>query len=136
MATATLPSRTISRTDLARSTREILESVSRGQPAVVESYGREQAVILDLFDYRLLCALAGRRLERPNEEAPSSVPWVMDRYLQGEINLGKAAELLGRSRFDIAERFERLGVPLRIGSATSEEAEHEIQTALAHCSKP
>lgn len=136
MASATLPSRTISRTDLARSTREILESVSRGQPALVESYGREQAVIIDLFDYRLLCALAGRKLDRPAEGGPSSLETVLERFLQGEINLGKAAELLGRSRFELAERFERLGVPLRMGPATLEEVEREIRAARAYGSDP
>ncbi len=136
MAAATLLSRTISRTDLARSTREILESVSRGQPAVVESYGQEQAVILDLLDYRLLCALAGRKLDRLADGEPSSVEAVLERYLKTEISLGKAAELLGRSRFELAERFQRLGVPLRMGPETLEEAELEVRNALAYSTTP
>lgn len=136
MATATLPSRIISRTDLARSTREILESVSRGQPAVVESYGHEQAVILDLLDYRLLCALAGRRLDRPADGESSSVEAVLERYLLSQISLGKAAELLGRSRFELAERFQRLGVSLHMGPATLEEAESEVRNALGYSTTP
>ena len=43
----------ISRTELARNTREIVEQVRHGQTVIVQSYGEEQIVLLDALDYRL-----------------------------------------------------------------------------------
>ena len=40
----------ISKTDLARNTREIVERVRSGQTIVVKSYGEEQIVLLDALD--------------------------------------------------------------------------------------
>jgi hypothetical protein len=50
---------------------------------------------------------------------------VIAAYLEGDISLGRAAELLGLSRFDLALRFNRLGPPLRLGPATIAEAREE-----------
>jgi len=36
-------------------------------------------------------------------------------YLDGDISLARAAGLLGLSRFELAGRFQRLGLPLQIG---------------------
>ena len=49
---------TISRTDLARRTREAIEYAQRGQTVFIESYGAEQAAIMDARDYHLLRAAA------------------------------------------------------------------------------
>ena len=51
-------------------------------------------------------------------------------YLTEEISLGKAADLLGLSRFELQECFLRLGIPLRLGPATLEEARAEVSAAL------
>jgi predicted HTH domain antitoxin len=51
-------------------------------------------------------------------------------YLADEISLGKTADLLGLSRFELQDCFVRLGVPLRLGPATLEEAQAEIGAAL------
>jgi hypothetical protein len=48
---------TISRTDLARNTREIVEQVRGGQTIVVQSYGQDQIVLLDMLDYKILRSL-------------------------------------------------------------------------------
>ncbi|MEZ4517087.1 MAG: type II toxin-antitoxin system prevent-host-death family antitoxin [Chloroflexota bacterium] len=50
-----------SRTELARNTRGIMESVRQGNVVLVESYGEEQVVLLDVRDYRLLAAAARYR---------------------------------------------------------------------------
>ena len=55
---------------------------------------------------------------------------VVDRVLADDISLGKGAELLGLSRFELQEHFVRLGVPLRLGPATLEEARAEVEAAL------
>ena len=47
---------------------------------------------------------------------------VVGAYLDGEINLGKAAELLGMHRLDLQAQFVKQGIPLRSGTETVEEA--------------
>ena len=49
---------TISPEELAQRAGELVERVGQGELAVVESAGRERAVLLDATDYRLLRALA------------------------------------------------------------------------------
>lgn len=51
---------------------------------------------------------------------------VVGAYLDEEINLGKAAELLGLHRLELQEQFRAQGIPLRIGVDTLEEAQAEI----------
>jgi len=119
---------TFSRTDLTRKTREMLDTVRRGRPAVIQSYGEEQAVVLDPLDYRLLQGLAG--LVLPGREAEVGEGALLRRYLDAEISLAKLAESLGVSRFELMERFDRLGVPARIGPADVEEGRAEVEVAI------
>lgn len=51
---------------------------------------------------------------------------IVGAYLDGEINLGKAAELLGMHRLELQEKFVKQGIPLRLGSETPEEAAAEL----------
>ena len=145
-----VPNTTISRTDLARSTRQTLEQVRRGQTVLVESYGEEQVAIVDALDYRLLRAAAAYRArpDAPVQDA-SAIPqgltaetiaaaqaaaggdpqvvWeqVVTAYLEGHISLGRAATLLQQSRFELQARFNRLGLPLRLGPTTTAEGQAE-----------
>lgn len=142
----------ITRTDLARSTRQAIERARRGQTIIVESYGEEQVAIVDAIDYRLLRAvasyqpdpnapfqnedadprgLAAEEVEAAVAQAGSDVQVAWDRviaaYLDVDISLGRAAELLGLNRFDLTERLNRLGLPLRLGPATITEARAEYE---------
>lgn len=54
---------------------------------------------------------------------------VMAAYLDGHISLGRAATLLAISSHELDERFRRLEVPRRIGPATEEEAQAEVDAA-------
>ncbi len=58
----------------------------------------------------------------------SDLRWsvVVGAYLDGEINLGKAAELLGMHRLELQERFHAQSIPVRIGPDTIEEARAEL----------
>jgi len=47
-------------------------------------------------------------------------------YLDQEISLGKAAELLGTHYLELRERFMKLGIPVRIGPADLAEAQAEV----------
>ncbi|MCP4692735.1 MAG: hypothetical protein GY859_32135 [Desulfobacterales bacterium] len=51
---------------------------------------------------------------------------VVGAYLDEEINLGKAAELLGLHRLELQEQFIEQGIPLRMGPDTPEEARAEL----------
>jgi len=123
----------ISQTDLEGKAREIVERIRHGEMAVVESSGEEQVVLLDAADFRLLQALAACATEASElgEEVAHDAR-VLRRYLNTEINLGKAAEELGLSRLELQDRFLRLGVPLRIGPSSIEEALYEIASLEKH----
>jgi AraC-like DNA-binding protein len=118
---------TFSRTDLTRKTREILDLVRRGRPALIKSYGKEQAVLLDPLEYRLLQGLAALGSDRGGSEG--ELQSLLRRYLDEEISLSKMADVLGVSRFELMERFERLGVPVRIGPANLDQAREEVRVA-------
>jgi len=123
----------ISQTELQDKAREIVERVRHGEMAVVESSGEEQIVLLDAADFRLLQALAACATEPPEPtEDISHDTLVLRSYLSTDINLGKAAEELGLSRLELQDRFLRLGVPLRIGPSSMEEALREIVVLEKH----
>lgn len=137
----------VSRTDLARNTRGIIELARQGNLILVESYGEEQVALLDVRDFRLLQAAARYRRSR---EAPVNTPGLSPRglteveiaqalaaangdeqarwnravgaYLDGDINLARMAELLRMPRFELMDRLDRLGLPLLAGALTREEA--------------
>lgn len=118
----------ISASDLSQRTREILDRVQEGELAVVASGGHEQIVLLDALDYRLLRALARFATATESDETDLDSRVIRD-YLDEKINLGKAAELLHLSRFEIEESYRRLGIPLRRGARSIEDAQAEIAAA-------
>jgi predicted transcriptional regulator/AraC-like DNA-binding protein len=81
---------------------------------------------LDTLDHRLLQALV-RLATGP--EGQEEVDRLLRRYLDEEISLSKLAERLGVSRFELQESFDRLGVPVRLGPATLEDARDEVKVA-------
>ena len=144
---------TISKTDLARRTRQVVDQARRGRPVIIESYGEEQVAVLDAADYRCLRAIAAyyalpphtapisdpalapRGLDQPEvlaavvaAEGDIQAAWnrVIAAYLDGDVSLGRAAQLLGVARFELTERLGRLGLPLHMGSATVGEARQEL----------
>jgi hypothetical protein len=102
----------------------MVERVEHGEMAVIESAGRERAVLLDATDYRLLRALAASAAanEPCSEEVSCADVAAIRAFLSERVSLSKAAGLLTLSRFELQDRFHRLGVPLRLGPATLEEA--------------
>ena len=117
---------TISRTDLARNTREIVDQVRKGQTVLVQSYGEDQIVLLDLLDYKILKALVSYALREAHDLQTDKVSAAMRLYLNEEISLAKAAEMLDLSRSELMDHFERLGIPLRLEPETLEDAQEEL----------
>jgi prevent-host-death family protein len=147
---------TISKTELARRTRQVVDRARRGETIIVESYGEEQVAVIDAIDYRLLSAVAAYQASSDHSPPPSppdtepaglseaeveqaireaggsQARWdaVIAAYLDWQINQGRAATLLGLSSYELDERFRRLGIPRRIGPATVQEAQSEVDAAL------
>ena len=136
----------IRKTDLARNTREVLNTVMRGQTALIESHGKAEAAIIDIVDYLIVRAVMRYHARPPQIEvdagltdaAVAAAPDLQARYnlvlayyLADAISLSRAAELLKLSSFDLRLRFVRLDVPLRLGPATIEEALAEVEVALS-----
>lgn len=120
---------TISRTDLARNTREIVDQVRKGDTVIVQSYGEDQIVLLDVLDYKILKALVDYSLRGHADLQSGHVSEVMHRYLDEQISLSKASEMLGVSQYELMSHFERLGIPLHLGPETLEDAQEEIASA-------
>ena len=149
---------TISKTDLARRTRQVVDRARRGGTVIVESYGEEQVAIMDAIDYRILRAVTAYQ-SLPPRAAPVNNPdvepsglsetqveyviqkadgsaqmrwnYVLAAYLDGHISQGRAATLLGVSTYELDERFRRLDIPRRIGPETVKEAQADVLVALA-----
>jgi predicted HTH domain antitoxin len=66
-----------------------------------------------------------RRLAHENEEIRWSL--VVGAYQDRQINLGKAAELLGMTELELRDRFIELGIPLCIGPEDLAEARAEVE---------
>jgi hypothetical protein len=116
----------ITPSDLSHRTREILDRVQQGELAVVASGGAERIVLLDALDFRLLLALALCATGEGDEAR------VLRDYLDEKISLGKAAELLQLTRFELEGSFQRLGIPLRRGLHSVEDAQADIAVARRH----
>ena len=102
---------------------------------VVQSYGEDQIVLLDALDYRLLRALVNYALHAVAPDVARDhdpLTQAIHAYVDESISLSKAAEQLGISRYDLMERCERLGIPLRLGSASLDEAQDEVRSARQH----
>jgi predicted HTH domain antitoxin len=69
------------------------------------------------------------RLIQENEEIRWSV--AVGAYQEGQVNLGKAAELLDVTEMELRDRFIELGIPLRIGPADLAEARAEVEAVRA-----
>jgi len=61
---------------------------------------------------------------------------VVGAYLDKEINLGKAAELLSIHRLELQNRFIEQGIPLRLGAETFEEAKAEVEAWAMWMKRP
>ncbi len=102
----------ISKTDLARSTRQVIREAQRGYTVLVENHGEPEVVIVDIIDFQLQRAAMHyfglpKEFEQDMEISDAilkSLPTDQDRfnlvighYLALHISIGRSAELLGMS---------------------------------------
>lgn len=133
----------VSRTELARNTRQVLTNVQRGRLAVIESHGQPEAALLDITDYHLLRAVLRYYIEHPSiekeglstatvvkvENIEERYNLVLAHYLAKSISLGRMSELLEIPLLELRNRCLQLGIPLRNAPTDIEEAQAEIRQA-------
>ncbi|MGC9332593.1 MAG: hypothetical protein ACP5JJ_00475 [Anaerolineae bacterium] len=134
----------VRKTDLARSTHQVINNVLRGQTTVVESHGEPEVVIMDIVDYRITRAVVRYYSQRPVIDVEQGLPdeqaaetsdaqerfdLVLAHYLAGSISLGRAAELLELPWLDLRTRFQRLDVPSRVAPIDVDEAKLDVEEA-------
>jgi len=118
--------------------------VLRGRPAVVESYGQPEVVIIDIIDYHIVRAVMRYYAHQPEIDPEAGLPdqeveaisdpqegfdLVLAHYLAAAISLSRAAELLDLSWLDLRTRCLRLDVPLRAGSTDVDKARADVEVA-------
>ena len=88
----------------------------------------DQQLVLKAF--QTYPELAARVLKQILAHEPE-LRWslVINLYLDGEISLSKAAELLEMTAFDLRGRFNDLGIPIRSGPADKNDAIAEVEAA-------
>ncbi|MGD9144435.1 MAG: UPF0175 family protein [Anaerolineae bacterium] len=141
----------VRKTDLARSTRQVINNVLRGQTAVVESHGQPEVAIMDIVDYRITRAVMRYYAQQPEIDVEEGLAdqqvtstsdpqerfnLVLAHYLAGAISLGRAAELLELPWVDLRTRFQRLDVPLRAAPSDLQEARLDVEVAEAWAETP
>jgi predicted HTH domain antitoxin len=141
----------VRKTDLARSTRQVINNVLRGQTTVVESHGEPEVVIMDIVDYRITRAVVRYYSQQsvidveqglPDEQAAETSDaqerfnLVLAHYLAGAISLGRAADLLELPWLDLRTRFQRLDVPLRVAPIDVDEAKLDVEEAEKWAKSP
>ena len=133
----------IPKTHLARKTRQVLQSVQRGQTTIVENHGQPEAAIIDIIDYRILRAVLRYHSNPPEIDPEAGLPdsaldglddpqarfdLVLAHYLGQAISLGRVAELLDLAWVDLRFRFKHLDVPIFVGPQNMEELLEELET--------
>ena len=132
----------ISKTDLARSTHQVIREAQRGYTVLVENHGQPEVAIIDIVDFHLQRATihyfrSPQEYEKEieiNEATLQTLPTDQDRfnlvighYLAVHISIGRSAEFLGMSPPELQVRLGRSGIPLRIGPESKEELDNEVK---------
>lgn len=142
----------IDQTEFAEHLDAVINQARHGRTILVQEQGENQVAIMSTLDFYLLRAMAAYRARQPapindstmaprglalseikpfttSDESAVRGRWetVIAAYLDGDISLGRAATLLGISRFELINCFNRLELPLHLGSMQIAEARAELQ---------
>lgn len=115
----------VSKTELARRTREVIDRVRHGgRHVVVENYGSPEVAIIDIDEYRRLMALRQRELEAELRRQEESL---IDRLTATRrLTRQEAAEVIAHARGEVSRL---LGEPVPAGGDArklQEEEEREV----------
>ncbi len=136
----------VSRTELARNTRQVLSDVQRGRTTLIESHGKPEAALMDIIDYRILRAVMHFYAERSEidpeaglgeaevdalDDAEARYGLVFAHYLAGSISLARAGELLNIPWLELRTRCLQLDVPLRAAPFDQVGAAEDVKTLEA-----
>ncbi len=102
----------VSKTDLARRTRNIVDLTQRGNVVHVRSYGADCIVLLDALTYRLLTLLASRALPDSAQDGwLESLLSDLVEHTDGERRAASKLSTAGMvSQVEVIERLGRLGI--------------------------
>ncbi len=108
----------VSKTELARRTREVIDRVRHGgRHVVVENYGSPEVAIIDIEEYRHLMALSQREMEAERRRQEESL---IDRLTATRrLTRQEAAELIAHARDEV----QRL---MSEGNGKEREREREV----------
>ncbi len=111
----------VSKTELARRTREVIDRVRHGgRHVIVENYGSPEVAIIDIEEYRHLMALAQRETEAQRRREEESL---IDRLTATRrLTRQEAAELIAHAREEV-QRLMAEGAP---GGNGGKEREREV----------
>jgi prevent-host-death family protein len=114
----------VSKTELARRTREVIDRVRHGgRHVVVENYGSPEVAIIDIEEYRHLMALSQREIEAERRRQEESL---IDRLTATRrLTRQEAAEVIAHARDEI-QRLLSEGLPEGNGRGREREREREI----------
>ena len=136
----------ISKTELARSTHQVIREAQRGYTVLVENHGQAEVAIVDIIDFQLQRAaihyFSSPKLYDEDLEIIESLlkslktdqdrfNLVIGHYLAVHQSIGRSAELLGMSTPELMMRLGRAGIPLRVGPESAEELEEEMKVIEA-----
>jgi len=86
----------------------------------------------DFFEWSAVYTMHRSVVERLlQEDQDPRWSMIIGSYRDGDINLGKAAELLGLHELALRERLIELGIPVRIGASDLAEARAEADAILS-----
>jgi prevent-host-death family protein len=120
----------ITKTELNRNTRTVINRVLRGPPVIVESYGEPVVAMMDVMDYYITRAALGYYAhqaaaiaqvaaghasladEVAEADLPTRVQRAITHYLAGAISLQQAADIVGFNEAVLRQRCQRLDIPL------------------------
>jgi len=133
----------VRKTDLARNTSQVIRNVLRGQTTVIESHGQPEVAMMEIVDFQLQRAavqyfgdpqkyqqdveIDEAVLKKAASNVQARYDLILGHYLALHLSLARAGELLGMSSHELRLRLARLGIPLRVGPRTMEEAKEEAQ---------
>jgi predicted HTH domain antitoxin len=105
--------------------------MSRQTKAVNTSLSETLPVLLRQLEK--VAQIEPEKIKRLFDVFPKQFPelWrtvVIGAYLNDDINLSKAAELLGKHPIELRNDFIKQGIPIKIGTQSLEEAKAEINT--------